>query len=153
MESILQMTGFFPDPALLLCHSRVPGWAGWKVEAVWGTHLVQWPLKCPAEADKRSQVQWKNSHVITTRGRYGVSHYCQESAPTANSSANTPIALLYGVKCCRNLWVELSFFFFIIWVNLVIFCWWWKLFFVLFCSFSAATKSVKVYDQVITSSC
>lgn len=75
------------------------------------TSLAQWPLKCPAEADKRSQVQWKNSHVITTRGRYGVSHYCQESLPAAYSRTNNPLALLYNVKLWKN-FLELIWFFF-----------------------------------------
>lgn len=68
------------------------------------------PLNFQLRLIKRSQVQWKNPHVITTRGRYGVSHYCQESVPAANSSANTPIALLYGVKWCKNFLTELAFF-------------------------------------------
>lgn len=94
------------------------------------TCLAQWPLKCPAEADKRSQVQWKNPHVITTRGRYGVSHYCQESVTTANSSANTSIALLYGVKWCMNFLDGISIFFdFVVLVTVCMPCYSWRFIF------------------------
>lgn len=69
--------GFFPDPALPLCHmqsawkNRVESSSRWLYEE---TILTGWPLKFEAEVDKRSQTQWKNSHVITTQGRYGVTY-------------------------------------------------------------------------------
>lgn len=43
--------------------------------------------------------------LITTLGRYGVSGYCQDSLPSANSRANNLKECVYGVKWFRNfLW-------------------------------------------------
>lgn len=135
LENILLVTGLFPERALLPCLSRMI--SGRRLFE--GTGLAQWPLKCPAEADKRSQVQWKNSHVITTRGRYGVSHYCQDSVPAANSSANNYIALLYGDKWSKTLWTEWELFNVVIWVT-SIFVLKMEGLFLAYCSFSAVTN-------------
>lgn len=146
-DRFLSKSGFTAVPQQSACMSWVVGRGRQLFEE---TSPAQWPLKCPVEADKRSQVQWKNPHAITTRGRYGVSRYCQESVPAANSSANYSIALLYGVKWCKNFLDRISIF----WLcDLSHSCYLllkMQDLFLAFCSFIAATKSAY---RVITSSC
>lgn len=136
-DRLLSRSGFTAVQQQSAWKSWVEGSSTWLFEE---TSLACWPLKFPAEVDKRSQIQWKKSHVITAHGRHGVSHFCQKSVLAANSSANIPLALLFGVKWCKN---------FLEWISTSVLSHSWcfhlrnEYLFWAFCSFSPARKSGK----------